>query len=211
MGAKAGNIGYAVGVTPTLVAGQETHCVYALQANGIDRADTAGCNGCGWRTDQMHTLNTIDRHAVAFKQTSFGAYDEGVGTLRASGGDNGGGNGEHHRPQRSGWGFDELHSQRNSGNAQSAGSRTPAGNLHTFAPTANFCGGYGETGVAATLETRYHYGSGGDAALIVDGKYVFENQPTDSRIKGPLSVCQTLSARMGTGGNVPIVLERTDE
>lgn len=38
--------------------------VYCLQGNGIDRADTAGCNGKGWRTDQSYTLNTIDRPAV---------------------------------------------------------------------------------------------------------------------------------------------------
>ena len=41
--------------------------VIALQANGIDRADTAGCNGCGWRYNESYTLNTIDRHAVAFQ------------------------------------------------------------------------------------------------------------------------------------------------
>ena len=35
-----------------------------LQGNGIDRADTAGCNGCGWRLGKVYTLNTIDRHAV---------------------------------------------------------------------------------------------------------------------------------------------------
>ena len=40
--------------------------VYALQANGIDRADTVGCNGAGWREDQCYTLNTIDRHAVCY-------------------------------------------------------------------------------------------------------------------------------------------------
>ena len=38
----------------------------ALQANGIDRADTAGCNGCGWRENACYTLNTIDRHAVCY-------------------------------------------------------------------------------------------------------------------------------------------------
>lgn len=37
-----------------------------LQGNGIDRADTAGCNGCGWRLGEAYTLNTIDRHAVCF-------------------------------------------------------------------------------------------------------------------------------------------------
>lgn len=37
---------------------------YCLQGNGIDRADTAGCNGKGWKTDECYTLNTIDRPAV---------------------------------------------------------------------------------------------------------------------------------------------------
>ena len=41
--------------------------VIALQANGIDRADTAGCNGAGWRENESYTLNTVDRHAVAFQ------------------------------------------------------------------------------------------------------------------------------------------------
>lgn len=42
--------------------------VFCLQGNGIDRADTAGCNGKGWREDVSYTLNTIDRPAVAFAQ-----------------------------------------------------------------------------------------------------------------------------------------------
>lgn len=45
--------------------GQNIVC-YALQGNGIDRADTAGCNGKGWREDVGYTLNTIDRHAVCY-------------------------------------------------------------------------------------------------------------------------------------------------
>lgn len=40
--------------------------VYCLQGNGIDRADTAGCNGKGWTEDVCYTLNTIDRPAVAY-------------------------------------------------------------------------------------------------------------------------------------------------
>jgi Site-specific DNA methylase len=36
-----------------------------LQGNGIDRAETASCNGRGWRDDDIcYTLNTIDRPAV---------------------------------------------------------------------------------------------------------------------------------------------------
>lgn len=40
--------------------------VFCLQGNGIDRAETAGCNGKGWREDQSYTLNTVDRPAVAY-------------------------------------------------------------------------------------------------------------------------------------------------
>lgn len=38
--------------------------IFCLQDNGIDRADTAGCNGKGWKEDISYTLNTIDRPAV---------------------------------------------------------------------------------------------------------------------------------------------------
>lgn len=40
--------------------------VICLQGNGIDRADTAGCNGKGWKEDICYTLNTIDRPAVVY-------------------------------------------------------------------------------------------------------------------------------------------------
>ena len=42
--------------------------VYCLQGNGIDRADTAGCNGRGWNDETCYTLNTIDRPAVAYAE-----------------------------------------------------------------------------------------------------------------------------------------------
>ena len=102
----------------------ESPSVYCLQGNGIDRADTAGCNGRGWSDGACYTLNTIDRPAVAFQTYQrvtgplmanshpgsytgqdayndmlvttfaaggFGKYEQGVGTLRASDGDYGGG------------------------------------------------------------------------------------------------------------------------
>ena len=64
----------------------ESHPVYCLQGNGIDRADTAGCNGKGWKEDTSYTLNTIDRPAVAYTMQAFGNYkDCGVGSgLKAS-------------------------------------------------------------------------------------------------------------------------------
>lgn len=38
--------------------------VYCHQGNGINRADTAGCNDKGWRENECYTLNTIDRPAA---------------------------------------------------------------------------------------------------------------------------------------------------
>ena len=53
--------------------------IFCLQGNGIDRADTAGCNGKGWKEDISYTLNTIDRPAVcaAFK----GGQGEKAGSI----------------------------------------------------------------------------------------------------------------------------------
>lgn len=45
-------------------SGTDDAITFCLQGNGIDRADTAGCNGKGWREDVSYTLNTIDRPAV---------------------------------------------------------------------------------------------------------------------------------------------------
>lgn len=50
----------------TLSTDSRNHLVYCLQGNGIDRADTAGCNGKGWAEDVCYTLNTIDRPAVSY-------------------------------------------------------------------------------------------------------------------------------------------------
>lgn len=70
--------------------------VFCLQGNGIDRADTAGCNGKGWREDVSYTLNTIDRPAVCagFKlgnseqARSIGYAEELAPTLNAECGGN---------------------------------------------------------------------------------------------------------------------------
>lgn len=61
----------AGGVDPTCNQGGNVivQPVICLQGNGIDRADTAGCNGRGWREDVSYTLNTIDRPAVCYDMT----------------------------------------------------------------------------------------------------------------------------------------------
>lgn len=71
------------GVYPTLPAmgdGARNNqaVVYALQGNGIDRADSAGCNGRGWRENICYTLNTIDRPAICFKAGQ-GAWARSLG------------------------------------------------------------------------------------------------------------------------------------
>ena len=71
-GAKARSIAYCDdGTTPTIKSvpsGGNTvpDVCYCLQGNGIDRANTAGCNGKGWRENESYTLNTIDRPAVVY-------------------------------------------------------------------------------------------------------------------------------------------------
>lgn len=61
--------------------------VFCLQGNGIDRADTAGCNGKGWTEGVCYTLNTIDRPAVSYAMQGYGEYKQSdVGScLRCSG------------------------------------------------------------------------------------------------------------------------------
>lgn len=76
--------------TPTVLA---PVAVYCHQGNGIDRADTAGCNGKGWKEDTSYTLNTIDKPAVVCAPKSYTEFkDEStLSTLKATGGSYGGG------------------------------------------------------------------------------------------------------------------------
>ena len=65
-GAKSGSVGFDEEVSPTLRQGITTDVCYSIQGNCIDRADTADCNGKGWRENECYTLNTIDRPAVCY-------------------------------------------------------------------------------------------------------------------------------------------------
>lgn len=49
--------------------------IFCLQGNGIDRADTAGCNGKCWKADESYTLNTIDRPAVCAEVACMNPWD----------------------------------------------------------------------------------------------------------------------------------------
>lgn len=66
-GQGKGSIGYQEQVAPMMKAGSGLNDVptICIQGNFVDRADTAGCNGKGWKEDVSYTLNTVDRHCVA--------------------------------------------------------------------------------------------------------------------------------------------------
>ena len=78
--------------------GAENSAAYAvrLQGNGIDRANSAGQNGGGWRENVAYTLNTIDRPVVCAgfklgnseKARSIGYCEEQAPTLNAECGGN---------------------------------------------------------------------------------------------------------------------------
>ena len=61
--------------------GLVTRSSFCLQGNGIDRADTAGCNGKGWTEDVSYTLNTIDRPAVYPVAETYDVRISSEGTL----------------------------------------------------------------------------------------------------------------------------------
>ena len=70
-----------IGIVQTLTSnmgtgGGNVPLVICLQGNGIDRADTAGCNGKGWNDKTCYTLNTIDRPAVCYAMQGFGDCKE---------------------------------------------------------------------------------------------------------------------------------------
>lgn len=59
------------GIAQTVVAKGPGAICYCIQGNCIDRADTAGCNGKGVKKGESYTLNTIDRHAVCYEESTF--------------------------------------------------------------------------------------------------------------------------------------------
>lgn len=64
---KTAGISYSSNESPALQRAKEMDVVYCLQGNGIDRAETAGCNGKGVKENESYTLNTVDRHAIAYE------------------------------------------------------------------------------------------------------------------------------------------------
>ena len=155
--------------------------VWCLQGNGIDRADTAGCNGRGWRENQSYTLNTVDRPAVCagFKMgnseraRSIGYSEECAPTLNAECGGN--------KPAVA-YSFDSLASNSMKSKNPNSGCR--------------------KTDIAKTLDTsdaRPDKNQGGMAIL--------DMTHANDVIRECGETVPTLQSRMGTGGNqVPLTM-----
>lgn len=171
--------------------------VYCLQGNGIDRADTAGCNGKGWKENICYTLNTVDRPAVAYSVNDEDTEQQDERTVAAFLG----GNGE---------------KARSIGYSESVSPTLKGGNPPTVmcpiqedkpyvAAFAHQAGSklpmmpYNEE-LSPTLNSHQTM-----AVLI-------ESNPTDARFKiSDNNICQTITSRFGTGGNqVPLVLQSND-
>lgn len=161
--------------------GQES--VFCLQGNGIDRADTAGCNGKGWREDVSYTLNTIDRPAVCagFKlgnseqARSIGYQEEQSPTLNAECGGN--------KPAVV-YSFDSLASNSMKSPNPKSGCR--------------------EVDTARTLDT-----TSPDPSKNQGGIAILDMSHANDVIRECGGVVPTLQSRMGTGGNqVPLTYQK---
>lgn len=65
--------------------------VYTIAGNIIGRDDRNGGHQLGINQDIAPTLTGADRHAIAYAQSGYGEYKEGVGTIKRSRGAAGGG------------------------------------------------------------------------------------------------------------------------
>lgn len=160
--------------------------VYCIQGNCIDRADTAGCNGKGWKEDVSYTLTTIDRPAVAYAVHSVRENGSGdvwladVSSTLTTGGD------------KIGQGYSGVLIEA----LEPPSEKSSAAFAYQVGPKNPY----------------FPYNEELSPKLVANQKMgvLIENHPADSRVKiSDDGICQTLSARMGTGGgNVPLVMEQ---
>lgn len=200
--------------------------VYCLQGNGIDRADTAGCNGKGWKENICYTLNTVDRPAVAYgvhenQVADVYTYKELHSSLTTGDG-------------KPGQGYPCVMTEQSeeqtvaaflSGNGEKARS---IGYSESVSPTLK--AGNPPTVMCPIQENKpyvaaFAHQSGSKLPMMPYNEdlsptlnshqtmaVLIENNPTDARVKiSDDNVCQTLTARMSTGGNnVPMAMQSTE-
>lgn len=172
-------------------AGVGQKSVFCLQGNAIDRADTAGCNGKGWREDVSYTLNTIDRPAVCagFKlgnseqARSIGYSEELAPTL----------------------------------NAECGGNKPAILDMSHANDAIRKCGGRKPAVIAFAQNQREEVRNVGDKAVSLAAEVGMHCQTfvaldmshANDVIRECGDVVPTLQSRMGTGGNqVPLTFQQ---
>lgn len=164
--------------------------IFCLQGNGIDRADTAGCNGKGWKADESYTLNTIDRPAVCAEVACMNPWDAQSARVY---------------DQDGAW--HSLNANENGGMARD--SVLCAYSFDSLASNSmkskNPNSGCRETEIAKTLDTTNPDPSknqGGIAVVALDMTHACDV------IRECGEQAPSLQARMGTGGNqVPLTYQ----
>lgn len=206
--------------------------IFCLQGNGIDRADTAGCNGKGWREDACYTLNTIDRPAVCaevrcmtpWDAQSQRVYDGNGVSPTLSSRENSGLNREAvlcagfkagQGAQAGGIGYSEEVSPTLAA-ASSGTNRTPAVVVYSFdslssnsMKSKNPHSGCREVEVAKTLDTTDPTPSKNQGGIAVVAPAVaLDMTHACDVIRECGEQVPALQARMGTGGNqVPLTYQ----
>ena len=162
-----------------------------------------------------------------FTKTSFGQYADGVGTLRASGGDIGGGsetlivpiafmmredavnNTFHAKEVEVALCLQALRPAVTSHHAQNLVAQPTAFIMDSFTSNSmlsdNPNSGCREVDKTKCLDTACLNPTANQGGVMVVQK-LYENHPNDSRVTGPHEIAPTVVSRYGTGGgNVPLV------
>ena len=170
----------------------------------------------------MPEKNRFPAVLTPYTASSFAQYAEGVGTVRASGVDLGGGSETLLTEPRSHWEGGNVHptlnqSAKGSGGVGSSnqelfsqgGAYLVPGEPVPFRKSKRACSTTdNETWVPADASNTLNNFDLGDTRTThaVVQPQVYENHPNDSRVTGPLDVAPTVVSRFGTGGgNVPLV------
>lgn len=167
-------------------AGKDAGSVICLQGNAIDRADTAGCNGKGWKEDVCYTLNTIDRPAVCAGPNCLTPWDSQSKRVYSEAGV-----------------MPTLPAGENSGQNQEAVLDMGEARAYSFDSLAsnsmkskNPYSGCRSVEVAKTLDTSIP-----DPSKNQGGICVLDMSHACDVIRDCGEVAPSLQARMGTGGN----------
>lgn len=192
--------------------------VYCIQGNCIDRADTAGCNGKGWKEDVAFTLTTIDRPAVVYgvHEGSGGECninEEVCNCMTTGGGKPGQGYPcvliEEDDKNCAAFLGKQGSDAGNIGYSETVSPTLVAGNPPNVAEYEKHSAGFAHQQGPGVPNFPYYDEQTPPLTCSQKMAVFIENHPADSRVKiSEDNVCQTLSARMGTGGgNVPLVME----